>query len=136
MCSPPKACNLLSWIFRGCIPTCVKLVQRQVSCTNLCPWCGLEAETDWHAFIGCTRAKESWSSAGLSELLLPRQHHFNTLQELVFNICSRESADAAGRVAVLLWQIWSAINDVVWNDTRETSITIGELAVNGWQQWN
>lgn len=67
---------------------------------------------------------------------MSRQHHFNTLHELVFDICSRESADAAGRVAVLLWQIWSAIN-VVWNDTHdESSITIGGLAVNGWPQWN
>jgi len=33
--------NLLWWIYRGCIPTRVKRVQRQVPCTNLCPWCGL-----------------------------------------------------------------------------------------------
>jgi len=119
-------------ICRGCVPTCVKLVQRQVLCTNLCQWCGMEAETDWHAFIGCTIAKESWSSAGLSELLLSRKHHFNTLQDLVFDICSRESAEAAGRVAVLLWQVWSARNDVVWNDTRKTLLAIGGLALNGW----
>jgi len=45
--------------------------------------------------------------------LSSRQHHFNTLQELVFDICSRESADAAGWTAVMLWQIWSSRNDVV-----------------------
>jgi len=39
--------------------------------------------------------------------------NFHSLPELVFDICSQENADTAGRDAVLLWQLWSARNDLV-----------------------
>jgi len=40
-----------------------------VPCTNRCPWCDDEEETNWHAFVGCDVARESWFSDGLSVLI-------------------------------------------------------------------
>lgn len=37
------------------------------------------------------------------------------MSELIFYICRKESADTGGCVAILLWQLWVARNDVVWN---------------------
>jgi len=38
-------------------------------------------------------------------------------------------------VALLLWQIWAARNDVIWNDVHHTSTSIGRTALDAWQQW-
>ncbi|KEH21013.1 hypothetical protein MTR_8g096720 [Medicago truncatula] len=45
------------------------------------------------------------------------------------------SRDVAGRVALLLWQIWVARNDVIWNDAHHTSTSIGRTTLDAWQQW-
>lgn len=57
------------------------------------------------------------------------------LADFVFDICCSESRDIAGRVALLLWQIWVARNDVIWNDAHHTSTSIGRTALDAWQQW-
>jgi len=40
-----------------------------------------------------------------------------------------------GRVAWLLWQIWAACNDVIWNYVHHTSTSIERTALGAWQQW-
>jgi len=55
--------------------------------------------------------------------------------ELIFYICHKESADTGDCVAILLWQLWAARNDVVWNSSRDTPLGIGRLALSNWQQW-
>ena len=59
----------------------------------------------------------------------------SSLTDFIFDICRSESRDIVGRVALLLWQIWAARNDVIWNDAHHTSTTIGRTAVDAWQQW-
>jgi len=41
----------------------------------------------------------------------------------------------AGRLALLHWQIWAALNDVIWNDAHRISTNIGRTALDAWQQW-
>jgi hypothetical protein len=38
-------------------------------------------------------------------------------------------------VALLLWQIWVARNDAIWNDAHHTSTSIGKTTIDAWQQW-
>lgn len=85
-----------------------------------------------HAFVECEVARESWFSTGLSVVLIPRVNLFQSLSELIFDICCKESADAGGCIAVLLWQLWAAHNDVVWNSSRDTPLGIGRLALSNW----
>jgi len=84
--------------------------------------------------VGCTVARESWYWAGLSTVLQPRVGTVSRLADFVFDICCSESGDIAGRVALLLWQIWVARNDVIWNDAHQTSRSIGRTALDAWQQ--
>lgn len=74
-----------------------------MSCTNSCLWHHCEEGTDWHSFVGCEMPRESWFSDGLSAVLLPRASQFQSLPELIFDICCKESDDMGGCVAVLLW---------------------------------
>ena len=133
--SPHKARNLLWRICRGCVPTRLRLQSRHVQCEVICPWCDTDVEDDWHAFVGCTVARESWYWAGLSTVLQPRVGTVSSLADFVFDICRSESRDIAGRVASLLWQIWAARNDVIWNAAHHTSTSIGRTALDAWQQW-
>ena len=87
-----------------------------------------------HAFVGCTVARESWYWAGLATMLQPRVGTVSSLADIVFDICHSESRDIAGRVALLLWQIWAALNDIIWNDAHHTSTSIGRATLNAWQQ--
>ena len=59
----------------------------------------------------------------------------SSLADFVFDICCFENRDTAGQVALLLWQIWVARNDVIWNDAHHTSTSIGRTALDAWQQW-
>jgi len=62
-------------------------------------------------FVGCTMTRESWYWAGLSTVLQTPVGTENSLADVVFDICCSESRYIAGRVALLLWQIWVALND-------------------------
>lgn len=132
MNSPHKARNLLWTIRRECVPTRVQLQSRHVQCEMICPWCNTDVEDDWHAFVGCTVARESWYWAGLLTVLQPRIGTVSSLGDFVFDICRSESRDIAGWVALLLWQIWAAHNDVIWNDAHHISTSIGSAALDAW----
>jgi len=36
-------------------------------------------------------------------------------------------------VALLLWQIWAARSDVIWNDAHHTSTSIERASLDAWQ---
>jgi hypothetical protein len=133
--SPQKARNLLWRICRGCVPTRLRLKSRHVQCEVICHWCDATVEDDWHAFVGFMVARESWYWAGLSTVLQPRVGTVSSLADFVFDICHSESRDIVGRVASLLWQIWDARNDVIWNSAHHTSTNIGRTTLDAWQQW-
>jgi len=44
---------------QGCVLTRLRLQSRHVQCEVLCSWCDTAVEDDWHAFVGCTVARES-----------------------------------------------------------------------------
>ncbi|AES78795.1 hypothetical protein MTR_7g045690 [Medicago truncatula] len=106
-------------ICRECVPTHLRLQSRHVQCEMICPWCDTTVEDDLHAFMGCTVAHESWYWVGISTVLHLRIGTMNI----------------AGRVTLLLWQIWAARNDVIWNDACHTSMNIGRTALDAWHQW-
>jgi len=101
----------------------------------ICLWYDTNVEDGWHAFVGSTVEHKNWYWEGLSTVLQPRVGTVRSLVDFVFDICYSESRDIAGRVALLLWQIWDACNDVIWNDAYHTSTTIGRTALDAWQQW-
>jgi len=75
-------------------------------------------------------ARESWYWAGLSTVLQPRVGTVSSLIDFVFDIYCSESRDIAGRMALLLWQIWAARNDVIWKDAHHTSTSIGRTTLD------
>jgi hypothetical protein len=111
--APHKTKHLLWRLCRDCVPTRVKLSQRRVECTLLCPLCNNDVETDFHAFFNCPHVAQCWVTAGLSHLIDNRLLNFDNMQDLILDLCSPEDPHDAGRVALLLWCIWQNRNDTV-----------------------
>ena len=68
------------------------------------------------------------------QLCIKRELELRVVWQILFLTCS-ESQDITGRVTLLLWQIWVARNDVIWNDVHRTSTSIGMTTLGAWQQW-
>ncbi|GAU35453.1 hypothetical protein TSUD_364090 [Trifolium subterraneum] len=78
--SPHKTRHLLWRLCRGCLPTQIRLAQRNVDCELSYPVCDDEVEDDIHVFFGCVTARECWMAAGLSQLLENPAYQDGTLQ--------------------------------------------------------
>ncbi|GAU10101.1 hypothetical protein TSUD_422310, partial [Trifolium subterraneum] len=112
----------------GCLPTRSRLLERRVECTLNCPVCDEEIEDELHIFFRCAVAQDSWSAAGLSFVLHNATYQQTNAMDRIFAICSNESSDIVGRVAMLLWCIWKNRNDKLWNDNVHMPRQIGRHA--------
>lgn len=61
----PKVTNLLCKVANNCLPTRVRLMQKQAINISIYPVCNTEEETIIHALVTCDFAKEVWSGSGL-----------------------------------------------------------------------
>ncbi|GAU36048.1 hypothetical protein TSUD_208180 [Trifolium subterraneum] len=114
--APHKARHLLWRLCRGCLPTRGRLLERRVECNLNCPVCDVETEDELHIFFRCAVARHSWCAAGLSSVLHNDAYQQSNAMDRIFAVCSNESSDTVGRVAMLLWSIWHNRNDKFWND--------------------
>ncbi|GAU43270.1 hypothetical protein TSUD_36200 [Trifolium subterraneum] len=119
----------------GCLPTRSRLLERRVKCTLNCPVCDEEIEDELHIFFRCAVAQDSWSAAGLSSVLHNATYQQTNAMDRIFAICSNESSDTVGRVAILLWCIWKNRNDKLWNDNVQMPRQIGRHAFDAWNDW-
>ncbi|GAU49866.1 hypothetical protein TSUD_366220 [Trifolium subterraneum] len=133
--APHKACHLLWRLCRGCLPTRSRLLERRVEFTLNCPVCDEEIEDELHIFFRCAVARDSWSAAGLSSVLHNATYQQTNAMDRIFAICSNESSDIVGRVAMLLWCIWQNRNDKLWNDNVQMPRQIGRHAFDAWNDW-
>ncbi|GAU46665.1 hypothetical protein TSUD_184530 [Trifolium subterraneum] len=133
--APHKARHLLWRLCRGCLPTRSRLLERRVECTLNCPVCDEEIEDELHIFFRCAVARDSWSAAGLSSVLHNATYQQTNAMDRIFAICSNESSDTVGRVAMLLWCIWQNRNDKLWNDNVQMPHQIGRHAFDTWNDW-
>ncbi|GAU26994.1 hypothetical protein TSUD_290460 [Trifolium subterraneum] len=133
--APHKARHLLWLLCRGCLPTRSRLLERRVECTLNCPVCDEEIEDELHIFFRCAVARDSWSAAGLSSVLHNATYQQTNAMDRIFAICSNESSDTVGRVAMLLWCIWHNRNDKLWNDNVQMPRQIGRHDFDAWNDW-
>ncbi|GAU25843.1 hypothetical protein TSUD_31070 [Trifolium subterraneum] len=133
--APHKARHLLWRLCRGCPPTRSRLLERRVECTLNCLVCDEEIEDELHIFFRCAVARDSWSAAGLSYVLHNATYQQTNVMDRIFAVCSNESSDIVGRVAMLLWCIWHNRNDKLWNDNVQMPRQIGRHAFDAWNDW-
>ncbi|GAU16862.1 hypothetical protein TSUD_368110 [Trifolium subterraneum] len=133
--APHKARHLLWRLCRGCLPTRYRLLERRVECNPNCPVCDEEIEDELHIFFRCAVARDSWCAAGLSSVLHNGAYQQSNAMDRIFAMCSKDSSDTVGRVAMLLWCIWHNRNDKLWNDNVQLPRQIGRYAFDAWNDW-
>jgi hypothetical protein len=82
--APPKVKHLLWRISRECLPTRLRLQDKQVPCPLLCPICNQENEEDWHVFFDFEASIYARQSAGLDQVVLPQLQQHPNLRDLIF----------------------------------------------------
>ncbi|GAU29844.1 hypothetical protein TSUD_223900 [Trifolium subterraneum] len=98
--APHKARHLLWRLCRGCLPTRCRLLER------------------------CAVARDSWCAAGLSSVLHNAAYQQSNAMDRIFAVCSNESSDTVGRVAMLLWSIWHNLHKLQSNSVSGTTVAV------------
>jgi hypothetical protein len=134
--APQKAKHLLWRICRGCLPTRLRLQEKHVNCQLSCPLCNHDVEDDWHAFISCDVSVQACQAAGLNHVLARHIQQAPNIMDLIFKVCSVETAELAGAFAMLVWVLWQNRNSKVWTETQEPGRILGAKSRYLWEEWH
>ena len=136
--APPKILAFLWKIQWNILPTRVFISLRIVGVPNFCPWCGRRQESISHLFWECTLAIWGWNYIGKwwnVPGIVRRSGSFSLVGLL------KISSSPLGKeiwkivVAAVLWSIWLARNELVFNNKRISEscfIKLINLRVNKW----
>jgi hypothetical protein len=113
----------------------LRLQEKHVPCTLLCPLCNQEEEDEWHTFFGCEASKQEWQSAGLEAVIMPRLQQNLGAKNVLFSVCTGEDHMTAGLVATVAWVLWNNRNNKVWNDVAEPGRILGFKAKQIYEEW-
>jgi ribonuclease HI len=133
--APPKAKHLLWRICRDCLPTRTQLQQHHVQCPAVCELCRGANEDVWHVLFDCEESRNCWTMAGLDTVISTRLDQFYEAKEVIFDICSKESKEVAGRAALMIWLLWNNRNQWLWNNEKRTATQLGVQALHMWEEW-
>ncbi|KAM6550485.1 hypothetical protein CsatB_000293 [Cannabis sativa] len=107
---PPKTKDLVWRAASNCLATKANLCIKKVLVDNTCPMCGVYAETEMHLLVSCPFAWACWEFSGLSTV---GRESPSLLQWLEVS-ANRVDKEVLGKIVVLCWAIWSARNDLIW----------------------
>ncbi|GAU42623.1 hypothetical protein TSUD_238160 [Trifolium subterraneum] len=137
ICCPQLLSKATPFYFnRGCLPTRCRLLERRVECNLNCPVCDVEIEDELHIFFRCAVARDSWCAASLSSVLHNAAYQQSNAMDRIFAMCSNESSDTVGRVAMLLWSIWHNLHKLQSNSVSGTTEARWEKPALGWVKCN
>jgi hypothetical protein len=63
--------------------------------------CEVQVEDDCHILFHCRTSEESWDIAGLAHLLQNCTQRFSLADQVILDICSRETKAAVSRALLL-----------------------------------
>ncbi|KAM6598511.1 hypothetical protein CsatA_018120 [Cannabis sativa] len=129
---PPKVNNFLWRGLTNYLPTLVSLRSKKVHVSGLCSMCNREDETIFHIMVGCAFTK-SCLDMGLGGTV-------GGGEAAVFgswfdNVCKGQSVDRIERLALLLWGVWGARNDLVWTNKVLSIERVVNAAITYLDSW-
>ena len=110
----PNRVKVLLWrAGLDALPSLMNLVKRMVNCDPICPSCGLEQETTFHALWSCSALVEVWSFCFAS--LIRQTRMCSNFLDIIQVCCSRsESLDMFATISSFIW-------------TRRNRLRVGEI---------
>ena len=130
--------KLFIWkAFHGALPVGEQLLVRHISTEGKCKACGMPESIN-HLFFDCRFLHKVWAAAPL----MPNFESRGTidLETTWTNLCKRVSLPPSGvskscLAPWLLWQIWLARNNTIFNDKWLSSEDIVTRAVSSAREW-
>ncbi|KAL1207156.1 hypothetical protein V5N11_032759 [Cardamine amara subsp. amara] len=133
-----KIRHFMLQVLSGCIAKKQNLLNRRVGQDGLCPRCGAENETTNHMLFLCPFARQIWDTVptGLDPSLFPSEALFTHLDTLFWRL--NEEAlmqDQVRSFPWILWLIWKARNEKVFNGIRKSLDETLNMAVTDCRAW-
>ncbi|XP_019163177.1 PREDICTED: uncharacterized protein LOC109159530 [Ipomoea nil] len=131
---PPKWKNFLWRALSVNLPTLNNLIKRRVELINICPACGTDEENVMHILCSCYFATHVWN---ISQLPIPSFDGMNFVQwmELWLGVSAAYNTEAHGRICGLLYDIWSARNEAVWEGCLPVLYVLLQRFSARWATW-
>ncbi|GAU47271.1 hypothetical protein TSUD_280940 [Trifolium subterraneum] len=125
---PPKLKHFCWRLLRGCLPTRFNLHRRGVQCQTICALCNNATEDELHLFTDCANAILCWKEVNLWQSL---EHQFlqsGSFSSIIFSIISSMEETKQSLFAAVLWSIWRARNECIWENKQANPVASCRLA--------
>jgi len=96
-------------------------------------------EDSYHILFHCKVANDVWLAANVWHLISPSLNHFDNASDIIFNLFQKLSTTQIENIVTIMWSIWKAINQKLWQHVSDSSVTILERAkhmLEGWRNAN
>lgn len=134
----PKIQLFLWKIFHGALPVGEQLRARQILVDGKCKSCGLPESID-HLFLHCSFSQQVWRGTPVTPgIEISGSLDLRSIWE---NLFSRKNLPPTGvgegpLAPWILWHLWLARNNLVFNDHRCSSEDVRSKAIAAAREWN
>lgn len=121
----PQKIKIVAWKASvGALATMLGKVEHHIGVRAICPICGVEEETSFHALVTCGHARVLWDRMREVWPLPPSERLQHTGKDWLLLVLAGCSADSRSMIILLIWRIWQMRNDIFHgNDATPTSIS-------------
>ncbi|XP_058759639.1 heat shock 70 kDa protein 18-like [Vicia villosa] len=71
----------------------------------------------------------------IDHIIRPQMATFDNARDVIQDICCKENATDAGKVAVMVWVLWNNWNNWIWNEDKKDANQLGAQGYHMWQEW-
>lgn len=117
---PPKVRAFYWRLCKGCLAVRTKIRRWYPTTETTCPLCLQMPKSFWHLFVDCAFAKSCWEESQLWQKIDSLCYEVDGHSDLFLNLPRQLENCEMERAAIVVWAIWRARNEVVWNDRRSS----------------
>uniref|UniRef100_A0A803NPV8 Reverse transcriptase domain-containing protein n=1 Tax=Cannabis sativa TaxID=3483 RepID=A0A803NPV8_CANSA len=128
---PAKVHHLVWRVISGTLPTKLQLSNRHVHVDLTCPLCNKAPESIPHVLFSCEFAHSYWNIAAVSAAGVNESEFFTWFCDIL----QQGSKRIAEKTAMILWRIWLARNDMLWNKKSTTVSKVVRSARTNLDTW-
>lgn len=104
-------------------------------CSAICILCNESLENCWHVLLTCDKASPSWHKTTLWNYIEPYLLSAQSFGELFFQVCKVLNEDQKPMFLMVLWSIWKARNEKLWNSVEDDVDAVLHRAAVVYQDW-
>ncbi|XP_019191221.1 PREDICTED: uncharacterized protein LOC109185721 [Ipomoea nil] len=123
---PPKWKTFLWRAVCDILPTTTNLIIKRVDVDPTCTMCGLTHENVMHSLVLCDYSRAVWNVSGLPIMNII-SHSFATWLMAAMDMLT---GDQARRLVALLYYLWMARNEAVWEGALRMPVVVWQRAVS------